>query len=516
MTSTSRTRTRDPRTPVLFALILSMGLIAMDTTIVATAIPQVVADLGGFSLVGWVFSIYLLAQTVTIPLYGKFADLYGRKPVLIFGSLVFLLGSVVSAAAWDMTSLIVFRGIQGLGAGAIGATVQTIAGDLYTIEERGRIQGYLSSVWGISAVVAPTLGGLFAQFATWRLIFLVNVPIGALALWFIIRRLHEDVAKQQRRIDWAGAALLFVAAGLGILGLLQGGTSWPWLSVPSITIFVVAAAAMAASVVVERRVSDPMVPPWLWTRRLTAGSYLATGLAGLAVIGLSAFLPIWAQSVKGLSPIAAGFVLATMSLSWPTAAALSSKLYLRIGFRDTALVGAALAVLAGVVFALIGEDSSIWQAILGSLLMGAGMGLILSPLIVGLQSTVTWSERGVITGGAMFSRFLGQSIGAAVFGAITNHVLLQQLDAVPDDLRGVVPSTVDEVSQALIDHSSPAAEAFMRTALHASTHAVFLGLLVSGVATLLVLLTVPRHFPKADPQGPDGSGVRSDPGTPSN
>lgn len=489
-------RRLDPRTPVLFALILSMALIAMDTTIVATAIPQVVADLGGFSLIGWVFSIYLLAQTVTIPIYGKFADLYGRKPVLVFGSLVFLLGSVLSAAAWNMTALIVFRGLQGLGAGAISATVQTIAGDLYSVEERGRVQGYLSSVWGIAAVLAPTLGGLFAQYASWRWIFLVNIPVGALALGFIIRLLHEDVERHRRRIDWAGAVLVFLAGALGVFGLLQGGTSWPWLSVPSITIFAATAAAIVAAGLVERRVSDPMMPPWLWTRRLTAGSYLATALGGLMVIGLSTFLPTWAQSVKGLSPLAAGFVLAVMSMSWPTAAALSNKLYLRIGFRDTALIGASFAIAAGVVFVLITEDAPIWQAVLGSLLMGAGMGLIFSPLIIGLQSTVTWAERGVITGGAMFSRFLGQSIGAAAFGAITNHVLLQQLTTAPDNLKGDVPTTVDEVSRALIEHSSPATEAFMRAALHASTHAVFVGLLVTGIATFLVLLIVPRHFPR--------------------
>ncbi len=274
-----------------------MALIAMDTTIVATAVPQVVGDLGGFALVGWVFSIYLLAQTVTIPVYGKFADIYGRKPVLVFGAVVFLLGSVLSGAAWDMISLIGFRGLQGLGAGAIGATVQTLAGDMYTVAERGRIQGYLSSVWGISAVVAPALGGLFAQYASWRWIFFVNIPIGVAALTTIIVRLHEDVERHEHRIDWAGAVLLFATGGLGALGLLQGGTAWPWLSTPSVTIFALALVCGVAAVLVESRASDPIMPPWLWTRGLTAGSYLATALSGMAMIGLSTFLPTWAQFV---------------------------------------------------------------------------------------------------------------------------------------------------------------------------------------------------------------------------
>src|SRR5690348_10405876 len=215
-------RPGDHRTRVLIALMMTMALIAMDTTIVATAIPQVVGDLGGFSLVGWVFSVYLLAQTVTIPVYGKLADLYGRKPVLVVGALVFLLGSALSAASWNMVTLICFRGLQGLGAGSIGATVNTVAGDLYDVRERGRVQGYLSSVWGVSAVVAPALGGAFAEYASWRWIFLVNLPIGAAALTMIARDLHEDVLKRTHRIDYAGAALLLAAGGLLIFGLLQG------------------------------------------------------------------------------------------------------------------------------------------------------------------------------------------------------------------------------------------------------------------------------------------------------
>jgi hypothetical protein len=272
-------------------------------------------------------------------------------------------------------------------------------------------------------------------------------------------------------------------------------------------VFATAVVAGLVAVRVEKRTSEPIMPPWLWARRLTAGSYLATAMAGLAVIGLSTFLPTWAQAVGGLSPIAAGFVLATMSMSWPVASGLSNRLYLRVGFRDTAVVGSLFAIVSGVVFVLMGEDAPVWQPVLGSLLMGAGMGLITAPLLVGLQSTVTWSQRGVITGGAMFSRFLGQSLGAAVFGAVTNFVLLRRLDSAPASLRGTVPGTVDEVSQALTGHPSPAAEAFLRASLHASTHAVFIALLASGIATFLILLLiVPRHFPTlgSPTEHPDG------------
>lgn len=455
----------DPRTAVLVALILTMALVAMDTTILATAVPQVVGDLGGFDQVGWVFSVYLLAQTVTIPIYGKLTDLYGRKPILVVGVVVFLIGSALSAGAWNMVSLIAFRAVQGIGAGAIGSTVQTVAGDIYTVAERGRIQGYLASVWGISAVIAPALGGLFAQYLSWRWIFLVNVPIGIFALFLIVRDLHDDVVRRRHHIDYLGAILVLVSAGMLILGLLQGGTTWAWGSPASIAVFTIGALAGAALILVERRAAEPILPPWLLTSRHTAASLAATATAGTIVIGLSVYLPNWGQTVLGLSPIAAGFVLATMSITWPLASGISARIYLRIGFRNTALLGAFAAVGAAAGFAMLGPGAPVWQPVACTALMGAGMGWLFSPLIVGLQNTVGWDQRGTITGGLMFSRFLGQSVGAAGFGAVANTVLRRQSD-------------------------QPAA-----VAMHSATHAVFVGLLLAGLLTAAILVIVPRRFP---------------------
>jgi EmrB/QacA subfamily drug resistance transporter len=486
---------RDRRSRVLVALMLTMALVAMDTTIVATAIPQVVGDLGGFSLVGWVFSIYLLAQTVTIPVYGKLADLFGRKPILLFGIVVFLAGSALSAAAWNMLSLILFRGLQGLGAGSIGATVNTIAGDLYDVRERGRVQGWLSSVWGIAGVIAPAIGGAFAEFVSWRWIFIVNLPIGAVALTLIAVNFHERVVRRNHRIDYAGSMLLLASAGLLIFGLLQGGTAWAWTSLPSVAVFAGAVIAGLIAAVVERRAAEPIMPSWLWGRRLTGGTCAATAVAGLLVIGVSTFLPTWAQSVLGLDAVSAGFVLAAMSVTWPVASAFASRMYLRIGFRDTALVGAVLCVVAGVIYSATPETAGVWQPVLASALMGAGLGLIMTPLIVGLQSTVGWSQRGVVTGGVIFSRFLGQSIGAAVFGAITNSVLLHRLESAPADLRSGLPKTVDGISRILTgDHPSADVD-YLRAAVHASTHGVFVGLLIAAILTVVLLVVlVPRTF----------------------
>jgi multidrug resistance protein len=219
---------------------LAMALAALDSTIVSTAVPQIVGDLGGFSVFSWLFSGYLLAVTVTLPVYGKLSDTFGRKPVLVAGAVLFLAGSLLCAAAWNMAALIAFRVVQGLGGGALQGTVQTLAADLYPLKERPKIQARLSTVWATSAVAGPALGGLLAAYADWRWIFLINLPIGALALWLIVRHLHEPerVARRERpRIDWAGALAVFACGGVLLTALVQGGVAWAWLSAPSLALF---------------------------------------------------------------------------------------------------------------------------------------------------------------------------------------------------------------------------------------------------------------------------------------
>lgn len=485
----------DRRPWILAALMLSMMLAAMDTTIVSTAVPQVVADLGDFALFTWVFSIYLLTQTVTIPIYGKLADIYGRKPILIGGSLIFLAGSAASAAAWSMPALIVFRGIQGLGAGSIMATVNTLAGDLYTVRERAKIQGFLSSVWGVSAILGPTLGGAFAEYLSWRWIFLVNVPIGAGAIALLTFYLHESVERERHRIDFAGAAAVLVAMGTLIFGLLQGGTAWPWLSTPSVAVFVSAGLLLALAVWVERRAAEPIMPGWLWGNRALAGANLAMIGMGFMVMAPSAYLPTFAQSVFGLGAVAAGLVLAAMSIGWPTASALSGRLYLRIGFRNTALIGSVLMCLGGGAFLTFGYAVPVWLVVIDQVVLGAGFGLLSTALLVGAQSSVDWRNRGVVTGGNMFSRFLGQSFGVAVFGAIFNTSLKARLADAPAALHAQLPDKVDNIMTALHGAQvSDAAERYLRHAIYGATHHLYIGMLIMAVLTLCIVLSIPRGF----------------------
>lgn len=481
---------------ILAGLMAMMMLAAMDTTIVSTAIPQIVGDLGGLALVSWVFSIYLVAQTVTIPIYGKLSDLFGRKPVLIWGTVIFLLGSVACAAAWNMHALIVFRGLQGLGAGAIMATVMTLAGDLYSVEERGPVQGWLSSVWGMAAIVGPVLGGAFAEYVSWRWIFLVNLPIGVLALALIGRHLHERLHQRTPRIDVAGAALLFVALGLLIFGVLEGGQTWPWASWQIVLVFALALLALLALAAVERRAPEPVMPGWLWRRRVLVGSNLACIGMGLVMMAPSIFLPTFLQSVQGLGAIAAGLVLAGISLGWPVSSTLSVPVYLRLGFRDTAVLGGALILLASLAFLWMPRPQPVALVLLDQVALGAGFGLLSTPLLVGMQSVVDWGRRGVVTGSNMFARYLGQSLGAALFGAIFNASLGARLAQAPAALQGQVPAHVDGVIGAL--QAAPpgsAAAAYLRAALGGATDDLYVGMSVLAVLMLLVLFIAPRRFP---------------------
>ncbi|MFJ9340085.1 MFS transporter [Streptomyces sp. NPDC101733] len=486
-----------PPTRVVAALMVSMALVALDSTIVSTAIPQVVGDLGGFSYFTWLFSGYLLAVTVTLPVYGKLSDTFGRKPVLLFGIALFLVGSVLCACAWNMAALIAFRIVQGLGGGALQSTVQTLAADLYPLRERPRIQARMTTVWAGSSLLGPALGGLLAAYAGWRWTFLINVPLAGLALWLIARHLVEPVRPPARRgrIDWAGALGVFACGGVLLLALVQGGVAWPWLSAPSLGLFGASAALAVVVVRVERRAEDPILPGWVWRRRTIAAVNLALGALGVVIVAPAVFMPTYAQSVLGLGPVGAGFLTALMTLSWPVSAALSQHVYRRIGFRDSAVLGMGLATVIMFSFTLLPHPARPWQPALVMLLLGAALGLFQLPLIIGVQSTVGWAERGTTTASVLFCRTVGQSVGAALLGAVANATVSARLAAAP--MPGL-PDRLDDVSRALAEPGSlgAAASTHLRTAVAAAVDNIFLCATVAGVAALLALLLVaPRTFP---------------------
>jgi EmrB/QacA subfamily drug resistance transporter len=444
---------------------LSTALVAIDATVIATAVPSVVAELGGFSEFPWLFSVYLLAQAVTVPIYGKLADVFGRKPVMLVGIGLFLVGSVLCGIAWSMGALIAFRAVQGLGAGAVQPMSMTIVGDLYSLEERARVQGYIASVWGISSVVGPTLGGVFSEYVSWRWIFWVNIPLCLIAAVTIGLRFTEHLERRRPRIDYAGAGVLTVALTLLILGVLEGGQAWAWSSPQSIAVLALGVVLLALFVVIERRAADPVVPLRLLRNRLLVATNLVAACVGAVLMGLTSYVPTFVQDVLGTGPLVAGFALAALTLGWPLSASQSGRVYLRLGFRATALIGATVVVVGCALLLLLDESSGVAQVGAASFVIGLGMGFAAAPTLIAAQSAVQWQQRGVVTGTNMFFRSAGSAVGVAVFGAIAN---------------------------ATLGRSGAESGRVAPEALTTAVHHVFIGTAVLSVAMLAAVLLMPR------------------------
>ncbi len=482
---------RSERGPVLGAVMLSTSLIALDSTIIATAVPSVVDDLGGFSQFPWLFSLYLLAQAVTVPVYGKLADTVGRKPLLLFGIGVFLGASLLCGLAWSMPVLIAGRLLQGVGAGAVQPMGLTVIGDLYSVEERAKVQGYLASVWAVSSVAGPTLGGLFSDLLSWRWIFFVNLPLGLVAAWAISRRFTETAERRKAVLDVRGAGLLTVGSGLLVLGLLEGGNGWAWSSAASYGVLGGAVVLLTVFARVERRAAEPVLPPWVFRHRILVGGNVAAMATGALLIGLSTYVPTWVQGVFGTSALTAGLALGALTLGWPLAASQAGRLYLRIGFRDTALVGCVLVLTGGLLTARLSPQSQVWHVAAALFVTGVGMGLASSPTVVALQSVVGRDRRGVVTGTNMFARSIGSALGAAAFGAVANTTLARHYDGAPAALRDRLPADVDGTAAAL-DAGGPVA-AFAREGLHLASHGVFVGTAVTGLVLTVAVACLPRR-----------------------
>ena len=485
--SAARRTTRRPL--VLATLVLAMFMAAIEGTIVATAMPSIAASLGGFALYSWVFSAFLLMQAITTPVFGKLADLYGRKPVFIAGVLVFLLGSVLCGLAPSMIVLVAFRFVQGLGAGAVYPTVTTLAGDLYSLRERARVQGYLSSVWGVSAVVGPLVGGLIVQYAHWSWIFWLNVPFGLLAILGVSLFLHEDVRRRRHSIDGVGAGLFLVSIGSLMLVLTEAGQ---WSAPRVVGLLAVSVLTLAAFLWHEGRAPEPMIDLAQWRDRLITISNLATLTSGIMMIGLITYLPTYVQGIMGRSPLVAGFTLTSMSIGWPIASVLAGRLLVPLGARATARIGGLSGVIAGILFLLMRPAlGPVWASV-ASLFMGVGMGFLSTTFIVAIQSSVDWARRGVATATNMFMRNLGNAMGAVLLGGALNLSLRRSIAE-----RGLAGSVSLNSVQNLLERGASAAASspimtVLRDSLALGLHRVYLAVFLFTVATLALTLALPR------------------------
>jgi EmrB/QacA subfamily drug resistance transporter len=458
---------------VLMAALIATFMAAVESSIIATAMPTIVGDLGGFRLFSWVFAAYLLTMAVTVPIYGRLADIYGRKRVFIVGTGIFLVGTTLCGFARTMVMLVVFRAVQGIGAGAIQPIASTVIGDIYTPAERARVQGYLSSVFGVSAIIGPALGAFIVEHVTWALVFWVNLPIGAASIAMFAVYLPERIERRQHRIDYLGAVLLIVGIGAPMLALVQARS----LDASSIASLVgLGLATLLALFVHEARAPEPMVPFRLWRNRVVALANFGIFGTGSTMMAVSAFLPTYVQGVMGRGPAVAGLVLGCMSVSWMFASFAAGRLMIRTSYRlAAALGGVALAVGAAMLTQLQPSSGIVWPAA-GSLVMGIGMGACNTAFLVSIQASVGWHERGVATGSNMFMRVIGQSFGAALGGAILNFGVFRR-----------VPDAADAVNRLLepaLRHSlGPGEIARLSDAVAASLHEVY------WVATLTAVLT---------------------------
>lgn len=485
---------RTKKTLVLTSVMLATFMGAIEATIVSTAMPEIVGDLGGFSKYSWVFSAYLLMNAVTVLIYGKLSDLFGRKPILIFGITIFLIGSVLCGLATSMEMLIVFRLIQGFGAGAVTPIATTIIGDIYTKEERAKIQGYLSSVWGISAVSGPAIGGLLVEYVSWRYVFWINIPLGFLAIAGIWFYLHEKVEKKKHKIDYSGAVLLTVAISTVMVLLVEGGVNIGWDSSLGISLGLVSVVAFILFVLNEKRAEEPMMPFSIWKERSILIANLTSLTTGVILIGISSFLPAFVQAVMEQSPIVAGFTLTAMSIGWPIASTLSGRLLLTIGFRATSLLGGGALILGSILFAnLSPEAGPVWAA-LGSFIIGIGMGLTSTAFIISIQSTVSWEQRGTATASNMFMRNFGNTLGAALLGGVLNSSIKANLTGQSE----LAPSEVslESINQLLGETErsqlSEPMKVLLQETLTGALHTVYLVVLVFAILSMILVVFLPK------------------------
>ena len=401
------------RQTITAGLLLGMSLGALEATVVGTAMPTIVATLGGLAHYSWVFSAYLLTSTASVPIWGRLSDLYGRRRMYLLAVAAFLVGSVASGAAQTMLQLIAARAVQGLGAGGIIPLTMTIVGELYSLNERPRTQALFSGVWGTASVLGPLVGGYITDALSWRWVFYINLPFGLLCVAVIATAYPPSRGSSPVRVDWLGAALLFscVSALLIALGAEDGILMWA----------AVALALFVAFVIVERRQAEPILPVDLLSHRVISRTLMVVFLVGVALFGAIAFVPLFVQSVMGGTATQAGQVLTPLFLGWVTMSVIGAKITVRIGYRLVAIAGSVLMTVGFIGLTRLDVNSGLLLLLGACLVLGAGMGCQMLSLLLAVQHGVERSRLGIATSLNQFARSIGAAIGVAAMGAIMSR-----------------------------------------------------------------------------------------------
>jgi EmrB/QacA subfamily drug resistance transporter len=489
------------------ALSTAMLLAALEQTIVATALPTIVGELGGLRQLSWIVTAYLLTATVSVPLYGKVSDLFGRKLLFQLAIVVFVLGSLACAASQSMGQLVAARALQGAGAGGLMAMAQTIIGDVVSPRERGRYMGYIGAVFGVSSVAGPLLGGFFVDQLTWRWVFGINVPLGLLALVVTQRVLRLPAVRLRRKIDYAGAALLTAGAASLLLVLVWGGQSYSWASPTILGLGALAAVSLVLFALVERNAQEPILPPELFRERVFAVATMLGFIVGAAMFGSIIYLPLFLQVVTGVSATDSGLLLTPLIGGLLVTSIASGRLITRSGrYKAFPILGTAVLAIGLACLSTMDTATTTGQVIGFMVVVGAGIGLVMQVLVLAVQNAVPRRHLGTATSATQFFRSIGGTVGVATFGALVNARLTSRL-ALLDLPGGIEPRTLLS-SPTEIGRLPAALRGPLQMAMAESITGVFalaVPLAVVGFALACLLREVPLRNSVHAPDSPAAS-----------
>ncbi|MFL5978509.1 MAG: MDR family MFS transporter [Gaiellaceae bacterium] len=450
-------------------LMVALLLAALDQTIVATALPQVVSDLGGISQYSWVFTAYMLGSTVTVPLYGKLGDAHGRKPLFIVAITIFLVGSALCGLAQNMVQLVVFRAIQGVGAGGLFPLTLAMVGMIVPPRDRGRYQGLIGSVFAAASIIGPLIGGFIVDNTSWRWIFFVNLPVGVVALAVILVTMPKRATKQEHSIDWLGSAILAAGTTALLLGLVWGGREYPWGSQQVLGALAAAVALLGVFALFERRVAEPILPFDLLRNQTVASSVACMALVGMAMFGTISFVPLFVQGVIGTSATASGAVLTPLMLGAVVTSALSGQIVSRTGrYRPNTLIGPVVLGIGELLLWRMDVHSTNGEAARNMAIAGIGLGMMMQIFVLSIQNSVNRRQMGAATALSQFSRSIGATLGVTLMGVIVN--------------QGLPPSVREHGT--VIHRLPPAGREALANALHPAF------LLAAGVCGLVFLISL--------------------------